>query len=204
MRLIIRSCLLLLAALFSLIGYGQTNSRDMQKESAIWDQLRAVAPDLVATFKQGTEKMDAGDFTTAASLYQKVLDAAPAFDPAIRRLGSCLYEAGDTDHGIAQLERAVQLHRSPENLSTLAQFLAFPGQNKPATREAQQRAMDLIQEATRKSPQPQASDLFTTARIAIQLENEKEFRQATRQMVEKFPDLAGSHYLNAIRAKMDE
>src|SRR5207247_3885072 len=103
-----------------------------------------------------------------------------------------------------QFERAVQVKRSPENLSALANFLAFPGPNRTAIRESQQRALDLMKEAVGKTRQPEPCDLFLTAQIAGQLQNEMEFRQATRQMLEKFPDLAGSHYLNAICATMDE
>ena len=98
----------------------------------------------------------------------------------------------------------MQVKRSPENLSALANFLAFPGPNRTAIRESQQRALDLMKEAVGKTRQPEPGDLFLTAQIAGQLQNEMEFRQATRQMLEKFPDLAGSHYLNAICATMDE
>jgi hypothetical protein len=188
----------------SLVLLAQTNSRDMRKEAAIWDQLRIVAPELVDTFTQATEKMDAGDFKTCASEYQKIVDAAPAFDPGMRRLGVCLCSAGDTATGLPLLERAVQLNRSPENLTTLAQFLVFVGPGKTASQESKERALTLIVEATQKAPVPDYGDLYLLAQIAGSLQKENEFRQAVRQLDEKFPNMAGTHYLDALRAAMDE
>jgi hypothetical protein len=108
--------LLLAGALFSFDVHTQPNPRNLQKESVIWDQLRVAGPELVEIFKQGTERMDAGDYAGAVSFYQKVVNGAPMFDPALRRLGICLSASGD----------------SPENLTSLAQFLAFPGRDKSA------------------------------------------------------------------------
>ena len=42
------------------------------------------------------------------------------------------------------------------------------------------------------------------ARIALDLKKEAEFRQATETLVHKYPDLAATHYCNAIRLAMDE
>src|SRR5262245_25004809 len=121
------ACLLLtFLALLSLNAHAQTSSRDMKKEAVIWEQLRVTAPELLDTFKEGTVKMDAGDHKAAAALYEKVVAAAPDFDPALRRLGLMLAESGDVKAGLAKLERAVEIKRSSENLATLAQILAIP------------------------------------------------------------------------------
>jgi tetratricopeptide (TPR) repeat protein len=103
----------------------QTVNRDMQKEAAIWSQLHDVAPDLVETFKEATIKMDKEDYLGAAVLYQKVVDAAPRFDAGLRRLGTSLASAGQTEQGLRFLEKAVELNRSAANLSEWAQFLRF-------------------------------------------------------------------------------
>src|SRR5262249_24969591 len=155
-------------------------------------------------FKQGTQQMDAEDYKAAAASYQKVVDGAPGFDPGLRRLGTSLSLGGDSEHGIPLLEKAVEINRSPENLATLARFVAFPGSGKPETREAQERALALVREAAQKDSKPDAADVYLTAQIAMALGNESEFRKAARQMMENFPELAVSHYLNAIRAASDE
>src|SRR5262249_21042890 len=157
-----------LAVLFSSNTYAQ-NDRDMQKEAAIWDQLRTLNPDLLETFKQGTAQMDSGDYKSAAASYQKVIDAVPGFDVAYRRLGTSLSFVGDTSRGVQLLEKAVNLNRSPENLATLAQILVLRDHGQPPPKEAQQRAFALIQEATQKSPKPDAADLYLKAGIAADL-----------------------------------
>jgi tetratricopeptide (TPR) repeat protein len=203
MRSTIRLWLLLTAGLLCTNSFGQAIGRDMTRETAIWDGLRTVAPDLVETFTQATEQFDAGDYMAAATLYRKVLQSAPDFDPAMRRLGACLAQSGDPQHGIPLLEKAVQTRRSPENLATLAQFVAFPG-GAEAPREAQERALVLVQEAIRLAAVPDAHDLFLEARLASALERQADFREAVREMMERYPNLAASHYVNASRAAMDE
>jgi tetratricopeptide (TPR) repeat protein len=194
--------LLSLAMLFSLFSYGQ--ARDMQKEAAIWEQLRSKNPDLIDAFKQGTEDMDAGKYKLAISSYQKVVDGAPDFDPGLRRLGMCLAQSGEIGRAMIILEKAVGLNRSPENLASLAEFTAFPGSGGTAPREAQERALGLMREVAKKTSKPDAYDLYLTARISLAINDDMEFRNATQQLMDNFPQLAVSHYMNAIRATVDE
>jgi hypothetical protein len=204
MRVFIRYLLLSCSVLVCSDLNGQSHTRDMQKEAAIWDQLRVVNPDLLEIFKQGTERMDAGDYKNAAVLYKKVVDGAPAFDVGYRRLGTSLCLDRDVSQGLPLLEKAVSMNRSSENLSTLAQFIAFPGPGVTGTREAQQRAITLLQEARHTNSKPDAADLYLTAQIAAELQNENEFKEAAHQMMMHFPDHPESHYLNAMIAAGDQ
>lgn len=188
---------------FASAGYAQDPARNSEKEAMLWDQLRAINPDLVEPFKQGTSQMDAMDYKSAAASYQKVLDGAPGFDPVYRRTGFCLYLGGDTKRGLALMEQAVKLNRSPENLSILANFLAFPGNKKVPTRAALDRAMGLMTEANTRSAQPDAPNLFLTAAVALRVDNEAEFRKATDRLIKNFPEIAESHYFSAILAATD-
>src|SRR5262249_1062157 len=151
--------------------YAQTGGRDMQKEAAIWEQLQATAPELVDAFKEATAKMDRGDYLGAAVLYQKVVEAAPHFDAGWRRLGTCLVEAGESERGVAFLEKALKLNRSSANLSQLAVFLAYPGKDKHASREKQERALTLALEATAKDTQPDLGNTLLVAQLALALRN---------------------------------
>jgi Zn-dependent protease with chaperone function len=191
---------LIFAALLCPLSYGQSR-RDMNKEAAIWNKLSGIAPDQVDRFKQATEKMDSGDYRGAIVLYQQVVNAAPNFDPALRRLGLCMSESGNPQTGVSLIETAVQINRSSENLSSLANVLAFP-RTGTAPKASLERALELLHEAT-IAAEPDPSDFFVTAQIAGLLQNEPEFRQATTQMVQRFPNLAMTHYLNAIRAEGD-
>src|SRR5262245_45112479 len=102
----------------------QTPKRDPARESRIESQLQVIAPNAVATFRAATAAMDKNDNAEAARLFHDVVAEAPQFSPAIRRLGWSLVESGQREVGLKRLEQAVQLERSPENLSSLAQALA--------------------------------------------------------------------------------
>src|SRR5262245_11456635 len=102
----------------------QSDGRNMEKEKLIWQSLKAIAPGSVDTFKTATEALDRDDYNESARLYEQVLKKAPDFEPAMRRLGGSLVELGRTTEGMALLERAVEKTRSPDNLFSLAQYLA--------------------------------------------------------------------------------
>jgi thioredoxin-like negative regulator of GroEL len=123
-----------ISLLLLLILYGSSTSaqpsRNMEKEKAIWAELETLAPQSVADFKAATEAMDAQDYDKAVKLFQSVHQQAPDFDAALRRLGGCLVLTGKTGSGFAFLEQARAIRRSPENLISLAQSLAYPGGGK--------------------------------------------------------------------------
>jgi tetratricopeptide (TPR) repeat protein len=181
----------------------QIPGRDLQKEAAIWAQLDLRAPGLLETFKEATTQMDQEKFPEAAALYQKVVDAQPEFDPAVRRLGICLVLGGDVERGLPFAEKAVQLNRSPENLSSLAQLLPYQGKGSPVSLQVRERAFRLAMEAQQKNPQRDAGDTMLIASLALDLEKEKEFRDATGWLIQKHPELPQSHYFNAILAVWD-
>src|SRR5215468_3548888 len=108
--------------------YGQQGVRDPKKEQAICDKLAAVAPGSVETFQRATVAMDKHDYQQAAQLYREVVKQAPAFSPALRRLGFSLAGLGQTEDAIALGENAVKIERSPDNLISLAELLAYPAE----------------------------------------------------------------------------
>ena len=177
----------------------------MEKEKAIWAELETLAPESVADFKAATEAMDAQNFDKAAELFLRVQERAPDFDAALRRLGGCLVLTGKTDSGFAFMEQALAIRRSPENLISLAQSLAYPGGGRKGTREQKSRAYELIQEAKRSPQQHNDPDfLVLQAQLAMELDRINDFRQATEQLVAKHPELMATHFYNAILAAQDE
>ena len=196
--------LLLLLLLFASSTPAQS-SRNMEKEKAIWAELETIAPESVADFKAGTEAMDVGDFEKAAKLYAAVYQKAPEFDAALRRLGGCLVLTGDIETGFAMMEKAVEIRRSPENLCTLAQALAYPGPGKEGTRAQKSRAYELVREANYTTGEKDDPDfLVLQAQLAMELEKTDDFRRVTEQLVAKHPGLMPTHYYNAILAAYDE
>lgn len=183
----------------------QTPTRDLEKEKAIWDQLQSIAPSAVEDFKAGTVALDSGNYEEAIQRYESVRAKAPQFDHVFRRLGVCLAAAGQVDAGLAYLETAVKMKRSPENLLGLAETLAYPSQTIEGSREQKSRALALAKEADRLPKTGNDSDYkILVGQLAIQLEKMDDFRQATEQLVAKYPDLMITHYFNAILAATDE
>ena len=177
----------------------------MEKEKAIWAELETLAPQSVADFKAATEAMDAHDYEKAVKLFQIVQQQSPGFDVVLRRLGGCLVLTGKTAQGYAFMEKAVAIRRSPENLISLAQSLAYPGGGKEGTREQKSRAFQLISEANR-SPQPSNDPDFLVlqAQLAMELDRVDDFRHTTEQLVAKYPELMPTHFYSAVLAAYDE
>jgi hypothetical protein len=193
--------LLLLFILSGSITYAQP-ARDMAKEKAIWAELETSAPQSVADFKAGTEAMDAQDYDKAVELFLRVHQEAPDFDAAIRRLGGCLVSTGKTEAGFKFLRQAVAIRRSPENLLSLAQSLAYPA-GKDGGRKQKQEAYELIREANRSAPAYEHA-LVLQAQLAMDLDKLDDFRHLTEQLVANHPQLMSTHFFNAILAAHDE
>jgi hypothetical protein len=136
--------------LSSVAVYGQPATRNPEKEQLILGRLARAAPGAVETFRRGTEAMDKGDYVHAVQLYREVTQQAPTFSPALRRLGFSLAVVGQTNDGLSLLENAVSIERSPENLASLAQVLAYPSREKEGTQAQRERALTLAEEANEK------------------------------------------------------
>jgi Zn-dependent protease with chaperone function/tetratricopeptide (TPR) repeat protein len=202
-----RLCFAVVAAVLfaAVVVEGQQPVRDPKKEHAICEQLAVVAPAAVETFQRATAAMDSRDYSQAAQLYRDVLKQAPAFSPAIRRLGFSLAGLGQTDDGLALLENAVKIERSPDNLMGLAELLTYPGEKKEGSIAQRERALALAKEANGRNQNSDDPDFAVlTAQIALSLKNEEEFRQATEILVRKYPDQMATHYFNAIQLAMGE
>jgi hypothetical protein len=103
------------------------------------------------------------------------------------------------------MERAIAIRRSPENLISLAQSLAYPGVGKEGTIEQKSRAYLLVKEANR-SPQrlSGAEDLALQGQLAMELNKIDDFRRVTGELANKHPQSVAAHYYSAILAAYDE
>lgn len=195
----------LLLAAFAPSLCAQQIERNVQKEAQIQQELAAISPSSVETFKQATELMDKGDMKQAAKLYDEVHKKAPTWDVINRRLGFALIGAGQTEEGLALLHEAVELKRSPDNLISLARMMAYPGENKEGTAGAKQRALELAKEALRKNTdKSDASYAALLGQLSLDVRDEQGLREASAELVKYHPELMVTHYLNALRAAMDE
>jgi Zn-dependent protease with chaperone function len=192
------------ALLLSALVYGQQGARDPKKEQAICEKLGAVAPAAVETFQRATAAMDKHDNQQAAQLYREVLQQAPEFTPALRRLGFALSGLGQTEESIAMGESAVKIERSPENLISLAELLAHPGQDKKATETQKDKALALAKEANhRYQGSDDPSYATVVAELALELNQSDDAREAIDTLVRKYPNQVPTHFFNGIRLAMD-
>jgi tetratricopeptide (TPR) repeat protein len=196
---------LIFLALLPIAVAAQITTRNIEKEKVIWTRIEAQAPDALEDFKAATTAMDAGNFEEAARLYESVRKRAPESDDVLRRLGTSLASQGKLENGLDFLEQAVQKNRSPENLFSLAQFLAYPAEGRDGSPERKLRALSLAKEANRLPNTGDDSDYqLLLAQLALELDKIDEFRGVTEQLVARHPELMGSHYYNAILAATDE
>jgi len=199
-------CLLVYAGLTVAASAQTPPGRNMKKESTYWEQLKVIAPDSVETFKAATTAMDAEKYDEAVKLYQAVYKKAPNFDPVMRRLGLCLVLSGKTEEGLVMIEKAVATNRNTDNLAALAQYLAYPGENKQGTPEQKARAFALIKEAM-AMPHTDDGDGYyqiVLGQLALDNDNLESFREATNQLAALQPNLAVTHYYLAVLAASDE
>lgn len=178
--------------------------RDMAKEQKIWQQLQAVAPKSLDTFKRATEALDSDNYDEAARLYGEVTKAAPGFAPALRRAGLALAHSGKRDEALPLLERAATLERSPENFVSLAQVLGFRADGTEPPKSERERALALAVEADRMSSSEDSSYPALVAQLALELEREAPFRKAVATLEQKFPGDLATHYYGAIDAAVRE
>ena len=197
--------ILALLATTALTLAAQTPNRDTEQERAIWEELHSIAPDAVEDFKAGTIAMDSGDHDEAIRRYEAVRNVVPKFDHVLRRLGYALVAKGEVDRGFELLEMALRIRRSPENLLGLARTLAYPRESVEGSHEQKSRALALAKEADRVPKTGDDSDYkIMVGQLALELEKIDDFRNATEQLVAKYPDLMVTHYFNAILAAIDE
>ena len=193
--------LLLLCPLFLL--QAADTKRDLQRETAIEEQLAQVNPALVGPFRQARLAMDAGNYVETERLLTEVVRQAPDFDPALRRLGSALVNNGKAAEGRKLLERAVTQSRSMENLFTMAYSLAYPGKGT-ASEQDRLEALGLLL-ACRGLPRGDELDvLAVTAQLAYQLDNRAEAAAAVALLEQKHPGQMLTHYFSAFAAAEKE
>ncbi|MDT5063132.1 MAG: hypothetical protein QOH63_3591 [Acidobacteriota bacterium] len=209
-KFLMRKFVCLLAAILIVVmvaplTLAQEPQRDMQKEAQLWNELASISPASVETFKQATQAMDRGDTKEAIRLYSEVMVKTPNWDVIKRRLGFSLMEAGQTDEGLALLKKAVEMKRSPENLISLSQMTAYPTPTSEGNAMAKANALALAKEASAKrTDQSDPSYPALIAQLALELDHEQDFREATKELVSRHQELMATHYFNAIRAAADK
>ncbi|HEX9928604.1 MAG TPA: M48 family metalloprotease [Pyrinomonadaceae bacterium] len=197
------ACFLLCFALTG-VTLAQQQERDLNKEEKLRQQLQKIAPKAVNGFKAATNALDEKNYEESARLYNEVLAQAPNFEPALRRLGFALIGIGKRDEGLKMSQKALALNRSSDNLFSYALALTERGVNnyQPTETELEQ-ALALSKEAMQKDTENDSDYAIAVADFALSLNREQDFRDASRFLAEKYPDLIATHYFNSIRLAND-
>jgi Zn-dependent protease with chaperone function len=182
----------------------QSSQRDATREKRIEDQLSSVAPLALPNFKAATRALDAGNLIEAGQLYRQVLVQAPDFSPAMRRLGGLLVRQGSREEGLNLLARTLSQERSPENLISMAQSIAYPAPGKEGTPEDMRRALALVKEASaHPAARADSGYLNLHAFLAMSLHNLPELRTVVESLRLDYPNEAMTHYCAAIMHAID-
>jgi Flp pilus assembly protein TadD/Zn-dependent protease with chaperone function len=189
------ACIVFAAAVLA-----QYTPREVAREQTILEALAKRAPTMVDKFKAATASADQGDYEPAITLYQEVLVKAPDFEPALRRLGMCLADANRRDEGLKMTRRAIELHRTPENLLAHVQVLTMV--EGGATRLSSSdivTAFGLAKEAKQRNTDPTDPTYdLAIARLALVADDLAEFEATVCVLNTKFPKEPETHYYHAI------
>jgi len=99
---------------------GDAQERDLQFEQEILDRLAEISPEAAPVFQQATRDMDANDLAAAKRGFERVLELAPGFPDAERRLSYVEGELGNRQAALEHARRALQADDSPFNHTALA------------------------------------------------------------------------------------
>jgi Zn-dependent protease with chaperone function/tetratricopeptide (TPR) repeat protein len=195
------ACLLLSIAITSLAsaqGGDEGNGRDPALEQEIYDRLAQISPDAVPIFQEATQAMDAGDLETAQRNYEQVLELAPDFPDAARRLSYVELDLEDVEAGLRYAELAYRVDpQSAYNRSALA--WAMLATDEP---DLIAKALPLAQSAAQAMPDD--ADMCLILIVAGAMNDDLEVvRQASTELIQLDPNHPWGHYFAGLFAAED-
>ncbi len=175
----------------------QPPNRPEAFEREIANRLTTINPAAVPIFQQATLDMDADRLAEAKRGYEQVLQLAPDFPDALRRLSYVEQALKNLDDAETLARRAVQVQNSPENLTALARIL-LATQDKTKTAEA----LGLAQTAAQVLPNDEYT-LITLVMAGAYNNNEQVMRQGITGLVRAAPQNPVGHYFAGLLAAQD-
>jgi Zn-dependent protease with chaperone function len=178
-------------------GQEEPPGRDPDFEQEIYDRLATIAPEAVPLFQEATRAMDEGDLAAAKGGYERVLELAPDFPDAARRLSYVELGLGNIE---AAVERARQAHAagdSPYNQVALAQALL-----STEGRDNEIEALTHAQAAVEALPDDDSANVALLL-AGIVNKNEAAVRRASTTLVEVLPEYPLAHFYLGLLAAED-
>ncbi len=173
--------------------------RDQALEKKIHDELKNVSPKSVQLFKDATSSMDKNNHEEAIRLYKSVLEQAPDFEHALRRIGYSYSAVGMRKEAIETTERALKINRSSMNLIGAASIRAsFNNENYKPSQSDLRSALAYAKEAVQQDNSGEPDAALLVAELSLRVGKAEEFEKAVGTLNEKFPDEMGTHYFSAV------
>ena len=166
--------------------------RDPEFEQEILDRLEAINPEAVPIFEQATQAMDAYDSRVAISGFNQVLELAPDFPDALRRLSSAELQLGLLDDALSHAQQAFDLDPSAINKINLAEKLTATA--KPINTS---KALTLAQEAVQELPDDTYA-YYVLMFAAFEQKDNESLRYACETLFRIAPEYPVSHYFYSL------
>ncbi|PWB55462.1 MAG: hypothetical protein C3F13_04065, partial [Anaerolineales bacterium] len=173
------------------------SGRDPVLEQRIEAQLEQMDSEAVPIYRQATIAMDAGDYAQAKQLYQQVLEMAPDFATAYRRLGYLESNDSNIDRAIELMQKALALEQDGYNQSALAMVLL-----QRAGPYDYQEAFDLASQAVQLIPEDEQA-VVAWLLSASAVTDIEVMRQADERLLQVAPDNPLGHYEAGLLAAND-
>lgn len=173
------------------------SGRDLQVEQEIHKRLAALNPEAVPIFQAATQALDKDDLKTARQAYMQVLQLAPDFPDALRRLSYIELAENNIQAALETARQAFAADGSAYNHIALAQMLLAtenPDHTKGALLHAQAAVAALPDD-------PEANLILLHA--AMSNGDEPVIRQTLPKVLELAPDNPLSHYFAGLVAAHD-
>jgi Zn-dependent protease with chaperone function len=161
-------------------------TRDPQHEKTLEKQLLGMNPTALPVYRDAISALDAGDYQTARLLYQKVIELAPDFSTAYRRLGGIESES-NLEEGINLARKAMEIERNADNQANLAYLLL--SKNIPSDN---QDAYELASLAVKTQPNNFYA-VLPWAEAAWRTDHIDDFRDATDRLLRIAPTFPFTH-----------
>ncbi len=167
-------------------------ARDPEFENRLLERLREINVEAVPYFEEATQAYDAEAYETARNLFNRVLQLAPDFAAAERRLAYAEIMLDNADSGLVHARRALAIDSSGYNRAAVAFALLVKGDTA-----AYQDALKYALLALDSMPE-NVFVLEVLLQAGVMTGNESAVDFASSKLVTLAPDMYMPHYIRGI------
>lgn len=187
----------LFAPTSALGGDADATIRDSAFEQLVLVRLSRINEEAVVVFQQATTAFDADRLDEAREKYLRVLELAPGFADAHRRLSYLETRAGNKSRALVHADNACQADSSPYNRTAVAAAILDA--------EAYERYNDALDCAWKgvDSLPAKVHPLMVLLHAGVMTENDASIRRASESLVRLAPDYAAGHFFHGLSLAQD-